>query len=60
MTSKRYRIQSIGGNPANGKQAQFYIALPTPWVRSNGLGKGDELEIYMDEMKRLIVKIPSG
>lgn len=42
---KKYKIQMLGGNPKEGKQAQCYIAIPMKWFNEHELEKGDELEV---------------
>lgn len=61
MVTKTYKVQSIGGNIQNGKQAQLYIAVPMQWANRHSLKKGDTLVIHFDEDggDRLIVH-PSG
>ena len=57
LIKKEYALQRLGSK----EWPQFYVALPSAWVKSHGLGKGDKVSVYFNsDTDELVVVAPGG
>lgn len=57
LRKKEYSLQELGSK----EHPQYYVALPSKWIRAHGLGKGDKLTLYYSvDTGEIILLVPGS